>query len=274
MRDTPSPGLAVLVAALVLLLFAPAVYAPSARADEEPEADEAEASPPLTPEEARRLEKALSRAAKRRKQADILPVLDEVGERSHPDFVKPLLKMLKHQAADVALRACEVLEFQKTESEKDEKKLVKGLWKAFGDRANKRRHHVQGRILQVIGTRSGEPVDERAFREIEGLWRKMTGDPQETWAVGIEAVCAYVRSTKDKRLCRMLAENIDEPMATAVNSPTNPPREWWERRWKMWKITKAVCVETLEDLTGQSFKDMASAKAWFEANEKEFGFEW
>jgi hypothetical protein len=63
-------------------------------------------------------------------------------------------------------------------------------------------------------------------------------------------------------------------VATAVNSPSNPPASWWEQRWKMWKPVKAEVVEALEELTGESFKDTASAKAWFLANEKEFGFRW
>ncbi|MGI9431571.1 MAG: hypothetical protein ACR2PQ_05120 [Myxococcota bacterium] len=37
---------------------------------------------------------------------------------------------------------------------------------------------------------------------------------------------------------------------------------------------RLVAIETLEELTGESFKDTASAKAWFEQNEKEFGFRW
>lgn len=42
----------------------------------------------------------------------------------------------------------------------------------------------------------------------------------------------------------------------------------------MWKQYKAEVVESLEELTGESFKDTAAAKAWFEANGKEFGFRW
>ena len=48
------------------------------------------------------------------------------------------------------------------------------------------------------------------------------------------------------KLPEPLAEEIDEPMATAVNSPSNPPAAWWEARWKLWKPVKAEVVEALD----------------------------
>ena len=251
---------------------------PSALADDEPAAEGAEEpeAEPLTPEEARRLAKELTRAAKRRKAVEVLPVLDELGEHMHPSFEKPLLKMLTHQSSIVAMRAADQLALTKPESEKAGKKLGKSLWKkAFTDRANNKRYTVQGRALLAAATvEGGAPFANNRFKDLERLWRTVIGDPREANAPAIVAVCEYVRLTKDKRLCRKLAEEIDEPGATAVNSPTNPPASWWEKRWKMWKQYKAEVVETLEELTGESFKDAASAKAWFEANEKEFGFRW
>lgn len=249
-------------------------------AEEEPPsndgAEEAEEPEALSPEEAKRLEKLLKKAAKRRKVQEALAALDEVGERSHACFHKPLLKMLTHESSRVAVRAADLLAVQKVESEKDRKKLGKAMWKkAFTDRKNHRRYTVQGRILYAAAAvEGGAELDRKRFKDLERLWRSVVGDPHEANAPAVVSVCEYVRLAKDKRLCRWLAEEIDEPGATAVNSPSNPPAAWWERRWKMWKQYKAEVVEALEELTGESFKDTASAKAWFQENEKEFGFHW
>jgi len=274
---SPRIWLPVLLAAGLLIFLA----APRSFAEEEPEAGEEAAEAEdgiarLTDEEAKPLEKELTRAAKRRKFQEVIPVLDEVGERWHPCFQKPLLKMLTHESTRVALRAAEMLSWQKPENAKDAKKLGKAIWKkSFTDRKNHKRYTVQGAgALAAAAVEGGVPLDNNRFKDVERLWRTVVGDPREANAPAIISVCEYVRLTEDKRLCRQLAEEIDEPGATAVNSPTNPPAAWWERRWKMWKQYKADVVETLEDLTEQSFKDTASAKAWFKENEKEFGFRW
>ena len=272
-----SSTLLLFLLAVGLLCLGPGSWA---RAEEPPADDEAEEAEeevaPLDPAEATRLEKLLAKAAKARKVADTLAALDEVGEQTHPSFQKPLLKMLTHESSRVAMRAADMLSWQRLESEKQQKKLGKAIWKkGFTDRKNHRRYNVKGRIVLATADVEGDAeLDNSRFKDVERLWRTVIGDPREANAPAIVAVCEYVRLTKDKRLCRKLAEEIDEPGATAVNSPTNPPAEWWERRWKMWKQYKAEVVESLEELTGESFKDTAAAKAWFEANGKEFGFRW
>ena len=273
-----SSALVLLLLAVGLLVLTPGTVV---RAEEEPpagdEVDEGdEQAEPLSPEEAKRLEKLLTKAAKARKVADVIQALDEVGEQSHPSFQKPLLKMLTHESSRVAMRAADQLALQQLETEKAQKKLGKAIWrKGFTDRKNHRRPNVKGRIIYATSAvEGGAQLDNNRFKDLERHWRTVIGDPRESNAPGIVAVCEYVRLAKDKRLCRMLAEEIDEPGTTAVNSPTNPPAEWWERRWKMWKQYKAEIVESLEELTGESFKDTAAAKAWFEANGKEFGFRW
>ena len=270
----PWPFLLHVLAVLLLLLAVPHALAEE-DADEGAEAEE-NGIERVADEDAKALEKALTKAAKRRKFQDVLPVLDEVGERWHPSFQKPLLKMLTHESSRVALRAAEMLSWQQCENEKAGKKLGKAIWKkAFTDRKNNRRYTVQGAsVLAAASVENGVELDNNRFKDVERLWRSVIGNPKESNAPAIVSVCEYVRLTKDKRLCRKLAEEIDEPMATAVNSPSNPPASWWEARWKMWKQYKAEVVETLEELTGESFKDTASAKAWFEANGKEFGFRW
>lgn len=264
-------------AALVAFASVPTVMAEEDPEPEPPSAEEEGASEPepLSAEEARRLATLLQKASKKRKGVDVLPALDEVGERFHPTFVKPLLKMLTHSSTEVAMRAADLLAIQRVEREKDRKKLVKSIWKSgWTHHANHKRPVVKGRALVAAATQEGGPLAPKFIKEVGKLWRSIVGNPNEALAPVLVSICEYVRMTKDKRLCRLLAEQIDEPGATAVDSPSNPPREWWERRWKMWKQVKAEVVETLEELTGESFKSTAVAKEWFRAHEKEFGFRW
>jgi len=262
-------------AALFACLLAPASLAEDPPPDDEAAQDEPQVEI-VGDEEAKELAKELGKAARRRKLEDVLPVLDRVGLRSHESFVKPLLKMLTHEQSKVADRAADILAVQQVEDEKERAKLAKTIWKeGWSDRKNRGRYTVQGRTLvAAVKLEGGGELDEKRFGDVDRMWRAIVGDPQEAWADALISVCEYVRLTKDKRLCRLLAEEIDEPIATAVDAPSNPPKEWWERRWKMWRPVKAEAVEALEVLTGQSFKDTASAKAWFQENEKDFGFRW
>jgi hypothetical protein len=42
----------------------------------------------------------------------------------------------------------------------------------------------------------------------------------------------------------------------------------------MWQPVKPAAVSALMEITGQEFDKVSEAKAWFEANEKTFGFKW
>ncbi len=283
MRSVATARWAVLTAALAfLLLCLPSV--PRVFADEEPAAEEAAEdgsgaqgaqAEPIEADEAKKRAKLLSSAARKRRPTEALALMDEAGFVSHQALHKPLLKLLKHDTTAVAVRAAELLGAQQVESEKDREKLARSIWKSgWGDRANKKRYPVRtASLLAVTGLR-GTELSDADVKEVQSLWRATVGDPQEANAPALIDICVYVRRVKDKRLCRQLAEEIDQPMATAPNSPTNPPAEWWERRWKLWKPVYAEAVESLEVLTGQSFKSTEEARDWLRDNEREFGFRW
>ncbi|MHC5009868.1 MAG: hypothetical protein ACYTG6_02835 [Planctomycetota bacterium] len=228
-----------------------------------------------TREEAAALVTALKRVVRKRNADDVLPVLAEAEGLCHPDIAKTLVKFLTHDSSEVALRALELLQMQTLLEEKVAKKLAKDIWKyGWTHQANKPRGLVRGGALVALSTVYPVPLNDRDFKEIEKLWRGAVGSPSKDLVPILTDVCIYIRNTKDKRLCRFLAEEIDEPVAGAVNAPTNPPASWWEARWHMWNGIKAEVVETLEVLTGQEFKDTESARTWFEENEREFGFKW
>ncbi len=266
----------VLAPALVLLFLLP--FPATTRADDGDAAAPAGpdvAGAPIPDGEAKELAKALDRARKKKKAADVLPALEAIGLRSHPEVRKPLLACLTHDAPEVAMKAAEILRVQRVEDDKERQKLVDQVWKlGWSKSVNRTRLLVRTHILLAVSGLQPSPLDDDRYRVVEDTWRTIVGDPRRDYAPAIVDICRYVRDVKDKRFCRLLAEEIDRPEATDVNSPTNPPAEWWERRWQLWHEEHASALEALEDLTGKNFKTTADAKAWFEANEATFGFHW
>lgn len=272
MRRSPALWCVLLAA---LLACGPVFVENHAFAEEEEEAELPEDGAPISDAEAKELAKTLSKVAKRRKAGDILPVLDRVGLRSHPDLHKPLFKLVTHDQTVVAVRALEILRAQVVEGEKDRAKLAKLIWKyGWTAKKNDKRFAVKGNTILAYVKQIPGPLEKSHYKEVERMWRWCVGNPHKDWGPGLVAICEYVSETNDKRLCRMLAENIENPQPTDVNSPTNPPAAWWKKRWELWKESKAACIETLDDLTGETFKTVEDARKWFEANEKEFGFVW
>jgi hypothetical protein len=205
----------------------------------------------------------------------VLPALEEVAGLSHPAFHKPLIKLLTHRSGEVALQAADGLADQRLEDEKEAAKLARSIWKAgFAQKANQGRWLVRARSLRALSEVSADELPPADLKEVEKLWRATTGSANKELAPVLSDICAYVRNTKDKRLCRYLAEEIDEPGTTSPNAPNNPPASWWEGRWNLWNLAKGDVHEALTALTGQTFKSTEEAKDWFEANEREFGFRW
>lgn len=245
------------------------------RAEEESPPDAPEPGSAVTDAEARDLVRALQKVAKKRKSQPVLEVLAAIGERSHEDFHKPLLKLLTHDNTAVAIRAADILAVQDVEKERDREKLVKEIWKrGWSHRDNERRYGVRGRSLLAVAGIEKRPLDADRFEEVDRFWRWAVENPSRDWGVGLADVCTYVERTGDKRFCRWLAEEIDNPQPEDVNDPANPPREWWKRRWELWTEIKKPAVAALRALTGETFKTTKDAKAWFEENEKDFGFRW
>jgi hypothetical protein len=243
----------------------------------------AEAPVPETPtlrvptdEEVATLLEELKGAAKRKKASEVLPTLEKFAGLTHPDFLKPLTKMLTHEAGEVAVRAARILESQSPVDvdPKVQEKNAKDLWKSgWAHASNDKRYLVKGAAVRAIGA-WGCVLDDRQYDEVERMWRSQLGNPAPERVDALLDVIAYFEKTKDKRFCRHLAEQIDEPIASSPNSPSNPPASWWEARWKTWDKLKGAVNSALKAITGQDFKATADAKKWFEENEKAFGFKW
>ena len=248
-----------------LLLWGLLGGAAPVRADEPPPAEKkvreatAEEVPPVVAD--------LDAASKKKKPEEALPLLKKVEELKHPDFEKPLHKLLRHPDAGVALRAAELLE------ERTYPESGKAVWAAsWGQAVNEKRTGVRAKALRALG-KIGFKLDKKQFDDVQKLWRSVQGSADKSLAPLLVDIAAYAEATKDKRFARDLAEAIDKPEASNPNSPTNPPASWWEGKYYLWEGSRNEVHRALKAITGQDFDTTAKAKDWIEANKKD-GFEW
>jgi hypothetical protein len=268
--------------ASLLALFAFAWLACPAGADEEEPAgglvettEEGVKVRLATDEEAAEVVEALKAAARRRDASDVLPSLEKAEGLCHPDFGAHLVKLVTHGSTEVCLAAADVLGQQVLLEEKERGKLAKELWKrGWSHPDNADRTSVRSRVLRAIGLLSPAPLGGRESKEVERVWRGVTGNPAEALAPILSDILHYARTTGDKSLFRPIAEEIDEPLAKDVNSGTNPPAAWWEARWHLWNQVKAEVATTLKAMTGREFKTTEEAKAWAETQPRNAGYDW
>jgi hypothetical protein len=256
--------------ALLLASLAPRASAeepapkPPAPAPAAGEVETKPAPPKVIPDaEASPLAEGLKKAWRAKTAEDALPALRAIEGKAHPSFEAPLVKLLGHASAEIAIRSADAL------AERAGPKTATAMWRGgWLSPANRDRTTVRTSILRALG-RMGTTLDAKQYDEVESLWKKATSG--ET----LSAIAEYFGSVKtDKRPLRLLSEALDEPIATAVNSASNPPASYWEARWKMWKASQPAVQAALKSITGQTFESSAQAKDWFKKNEKEFGFVW
>ena len=223
----------------------------------------------LSDEEAKEITAALKKVYKKKDAAKIRPVLEKMDGVHHADWEKPMLRLLRADSGKLAAQVAGMWE-----GRVPDEKFLKKIWKAsWGQKINDKRYAVKAKILLAWAPLKTQ-LDKNQHEDVERAWRWMVGNPKEGFSPALVDICLYVERTKDKRLTKWLAKELDEPMATNPNAPNNPPADWWERRWKMWKPTKPAVVSALKALTGQEFDTTKAARAWIEANEKTYGFKW
>jgi hypothetical protein len=209
------------------------------------------------------LSEGLKKAMRMRNAIEALPALEAIAKVTNPAFEPLLLKLTTHLAKDVAIRAAQML------ADRPSEKLVGSLWRqGWLASINDKRPEVRGAILATLG-RLGAKLDAKQYDEVESLWRQAASDEI---LIGIAKF--FEAAKTDKRPCRLFAEFLDEPRAGNVNDGSNPPAGYWETRWKQWQAVLPAVNDALHAITGQTFHSTADAKAWFQANEKTFGFKW
>lgn len=87
-----------------------------------------------------------------------------------------------------------------------------------------------------------------------------------------KAILGLVARHKEGQALELLVEHLDEPRPHDVDGAANPPAEYWERRWKAWRVWREDVKHALFVITGQRFSTGKEAKAWLNANGKKLGW--
>ncbi|MBL9089417.1 MAG: hypothetical protein JNM10_19925, partial [Planctomycetia bacterium] len=215
----------------------------------------------LTDAEVAPLLEGLKKALKAKLLSEAAPALDALAGVTHPDLEPALARLLGHNLADVAGRAARAL------GERAGEKTAATLWKAWSSPANERRVDVRAAILDAFATMR-TPLDPKQYGQVERMFT------DAATPAAMDAVTRYFTAVAtDKRPCKVLALWLDEPTPANVHDGSNPPKEWWEARWKLWTKTRPGAVAALKAITGQEFESSEQARAWFAAN-RAFGVRW
>jgi len=226
-------------------------------------------------------------------------VLLEMAAHSNSEFTAPGLDGLKYRASRFDRGAA-----------KDEAAALGEVGKeAVAARVDAREAAVQVAAATLLGSahgkRNGKALrrlleDEEVLETrpqviravVDALGRLDDHDAEdlvravlETWgdARVSQACVLYFGKVRTKRYehVRYLCTLLKAPAPEDVHDASNPPAEYWEKRWKTWQLLRRDVTWTLQQVTGQAFlaqegdrpADTERALQWIEEHRKELGLE-
>lgn len=154
----------------------------------------------------------------------------------------------------------------------EDKKAVKGLEKAFKDKAiRKTKPTVVAAVIRSFGRMGHSKVE----KDVIGELRKRSSKEVS------RACVRYLGElpTKDYRTVRMLCEMLDAPEPANVDDASNPPADYWAAQWEIWNWTRRDVTWALQQITGEVFRpadgdhgsDSKKALDFIDANRKKLG---
>jgi len=184
-------------------------------------------------------------------------LLLKLGDKDHAKIFKEACKYVRDRDHRIATAAVVAIARQKSSADAAGKFLQRIL-------GREKRTNVLCAALVGMGVLEYT----KAYDDAKKFFVKDTRELRK-------AAARYFGYTKAKDAFRLLAEQLDEPIATNPNDPNNPPASWWEERWKEWKANeKAVHWALAQLVEGETFETTLEAKKWAEAHGKEHGIEW
>jgi hypothetical protein len=181
--------------------------------------------------------------------------LDLLAGGSNKLMVRPLAQLIESEKLVVVRkRAAELLANQPAE---DANAAIRRLI------ANPRvgtHPVVVGELLRGL-SRCGYAKNQ--WKDIDGLFER---DYHVERVPIQEAILELVIAHKEQQALPILLRNLDEPAPENVDDASNPPKEYWEARWKSWSAWRGKVKDALFAVTGQRFSTAAEAKAWLKKN--------
>jgi len=273
--------MALALAFVFVALHAPALPAPSIdRAppqEEEPAPsavhDEIELPTRAEPAAVTRMMVAYEGAKKGESAEQLATVLRDMGPHDNPEFLSLALDELdyresKRDVRDVQRQADELGLTRKKDLDNlllervdavqaaaarilgnhpDDRRVPRALSAALADRRRrKERPASTAAVILSLGRLEHGRVELDVYRLYKSL-------PAPELASACVRYFGLVR-TKNESIVRTLCEELSAPAPANVNSPTNPPAAFWEKRWKIWNATRRDVSWALLRITGQVFQ--------------------
>lgn len=214
---------------------------------------------PLSDSDARATVAAFKKSARNKKArlAERLEAVQTLGRASHKLLVKPLVKIVRSDKSIVVRKnAAQALGHQPA------KQAHTQLLKLIGE---KRTPEV---LAVLIDSLSSAGYDKRDWKTLERLFETKFG---EKYTAVQQEILALVVKHDEKQAWRLLSRHLDEPIPKDVHGASNPPAEYWEGRWKAWRVWRSEVKEALFVITGQRFSSEKEAKIWIAKNGRQKG---
>jgi HEAT repeat protein len=215
----------------------------------------------LSDQEARTAVAAFKKSArdKEARLAQRVEAVQQLGTGRHELLVKPLAKTVEaDRSITVRKKAAELLGHQPP------KEARRAIVRLIDDPDD-----LPPEVLAaLIRSLSSAGYESRDWKHIEDLFDR---DFDEKHTAVQKAILELVTKHVEKQAWKLLVEHIDEPYPDEVDSGDNPPAEYWEQRWKAWRVWRSDAREALFVITGQRFSSKEEAKAWIRENGTKVG---
>jgi len=210
---------------------------------------------PLSDQEARAAVAEFKKTARDKKArlAQRVAAVQALGKDQHKLLVKPLATVAqKDSSMTVRKTAAELLGHQpKKEARRALLKLIEN------------KNQPPEILAPLITSLSSAGYTSRDWKKIKRLFDR---DFNEKYTAVQKAILELITAHVEKQAWKLLVEHIDEPAPVDVQPLSNPPAEYWERRWKAWRIWRSDAKEALFVITGQRFSGKKEAIAWIREN--------
>lgn len=185
-----------------------------------------------------------------------LELIETLGAQRSERFVRPLQKVFVREKSLVVKRAA-VLAIGKQPGRKVRAYLYNTLKKTDP----KKEPDLTAALVAAIGERHFTPGDwevmEKVFNEV--LWLKGVTGLQSS-------IIELAGDHKVDAAFEFLSQHIDAPAPEWVDDPANPPASEWKKRWENWSSWKTRVVNSLRQISGQTFNTKKEALKWRKEN--------
>ncbi|GAB4136969.1 MAG: hypothetical protein Fur0037_01850 [Planctomycetota bacterium] len=184
-----------------------------------------------------------------------LAALDALGRGAHESLVKPLARVVASDKSTLVRRRASVLLGMQPGA-------AAAIARLLEDRSLSDEPTVQADLVAAIARAGYEP---KHWATLEKLFEK---DYAADRILLQERILLLAAAKREKQAISLLLRNLDEPLPENVDAPDNPPRDYWEARWKAWRSFRGKVKDALFAVTGQRFGSAREAKEWLEKNGK------